>query len=66
MKQKAVLVTGMAGFIGFHTAKRLAEVGETVVGFDNLNYYYDPKLKIARLGQLGFSDIYFAPFEIKI
>ena len=47
-----VLVTGHAGFIGFHTAKRLLERGDSVVGFDNVNDYYDPALKRARLGVL--------------
>lgn len=46
------LVTGAAGFIGFHVAKRLLEQGRTVVGLDNLNAYYDPALKRARLAQL--------------
>jgi UDP-glucuronate 4-epimerase len=50
-----VLVTGIAGFIGFHLAKRLLAEGHPVVGIDNLNDYYDVKLKLARLGQLGFS-----------
>ena len=54
-----VLVTGAAGFIGFHTAKRLLAQGRAVVGLDNLNSYYDPKLKDARLAELckldGFS-----------
>jgi UDP-glucuronate 4-epimerase len=44
-----VLVTGNAGFIGFHTAKRLLERGDAVVGFDVVNDYYDPSLKEARL-----------------
>ncbi len=44
-----VLVTGNAGFIGFHTAKRLLERGDAVVGFDSVNDYYDPGLKEARL-----------------
>jgi UDP-glucuronate 4-epimerase len=48
----AVLVTGSAGFIGFHTAQRLLARGETVIGLDNLNAYYDPALKQARLDQL--------------
>ena len=43
-----VLVTGAAGFIGFHTAKQLLERGETVVGVDNFNDYYDVTLKEAR------------------
>lgn len=44
-----ILVTGAAGFIGFYLSKRLLEEGRTVVGYDNLNDYYDPKLKEARL-----------------
>ena len=47
-----VLVTGAAGFIGFHVAKRLLADGQQVVGLDNLNDYYDPALKAARLAQL--------------
>lgn len=46
------LVTGNAGFIGFHTARRLLERGEAVVGFDSVNDYYDPTLKEARLKEL--------------
>ncbi len=48
----SILVTGVAGFIGFHVAKRLAEWGEAVLGVDNLNDFYDPMLKEARLRQL--------------
>lgn len=44
-----ILITGAAGFIGFHLSKRLLEDGHNVVGIDNLNNYYDPKLKKARL-----------------
>lgn len=47
-----VLVTGCAGFIGMHVAKRLLERGDEVVGIDNVNDYYDPDLKLARLAQL--------------
>ena len=47
-----VLVTGAAGFIGFHTAQALLARGDEVVGVDNLNDYYDPKLKSARLAIL--------------
>jgi UDP-glucuronate 4-epimerase len=50
-----VLVTGIAGFIGFHLARRLLAEGHPVVGIDNLNDYYDVELKLARLRQLGFS-----------
>ncbi len=47
-----ILVTGAAGFIGFHTAKALLDRGDTVVGLDNMNDYYDPSLKQARIDQL--------------
>jgi len=47
-----VLVTGAAGFIGFHVAHRLLVAGRNVVGLDNLNTYYDPALKMARLREL--------------
>jgi len=47
-----VLATGAAGFIGMHACKRLLERGHQVLGIDNLNAYYDPALKIARLEQL--------------
>jgi UDP-glucuronate 4-epimerase len=47
-----VLVTGSAGFIGFHVAKMLLERGDDVVGFDNVNDYYDVSLKEARLNKL--------------
>jgi UDP-glucuronate 4-epimerase len=52
MTQDAILVTGAAGFIGFHVAQRLLSSGREVVGFDSVNNYYDPKLKEARLGVL--------------
>lgn len=47
----AILVTGVAGFIGFNVARRLLARGETVVGIDNVNDYYDTRLKHARLAQ---------------
>ena len=49
----SVLVTGAAGFIGYHTTLRLLGRGERVVGVDNLNAYYDPAMKRARLEQLA-------------
>ena len=49
---KKILITGSAGFIGFHVAKRLLEQGHTVVGVDNLNSYYSVQLKKDRLKQL--------------
>ncbi len=48
-----ILVTGSAGFIGYHTTKFLLEQGETVVGLDSINDYYDVNLKYARLEQCG-------------
>src|SRR6202045_546721 len=53
MAADPVLVTGAAGFIGFHVARRLLAAGRPVVGLDNLNAYYDPALKQARLDELG-------------
>lgn len=47
-----ILVTGAAGFIGYHVARRLLERGDDVVGADNVNEYYEPSLKEARLAQL--------------
>ena len=44
-----ILVTGTAGFIGFHLARKLLEQGHDVIGYDNVNHYYDPSLKEARL-----------------
>jgi UDP-glucuronate 4-epimerase len=48
----SILVTGAAGFIGYHVSRRLLERGDRVIGVDNLNAYYDPMLKEARLAQL--------------
>ena len=48
-----ILVTGAAGFIGFHLSQKLLELGHTVVGIDNINDYYDVNLKYARLKELG-------------
>ncbi len=52
MSGRAILVTGAAGFIGFHVARALLETGHDVVGLDNLNAYYDPELKRSRLAFL--------------
>lgn len=48
-----ILVTGTAGFIGYHLAKKLLQRGDEVVGLDNINDYYDVNLKYARLAELG-------------
>lgn len=48
-----ILLTGVAGFIGSAVAEKLLKTGNEVVGVDNLNEYYDPELKISRLGELG-------------
>lgn len=54
------LVTGVAGFIGFHVAQALLKQGKIVVGLDNINDYYDPRLKMARLNRLeSYSDFSF-------
>ena len=60
-----ILITGTAGFIGFHVAKKLLEGGNEVVGLDNINDYYDVHLKHARLAELGI-DIKSASTLIKL
>jgi UDP-glucuronate 4-epimerase len=50
-----ILVTGTAGFIGYHLAKKLLDRGDEVVGIDNINDYYDVNLKYGRLNELGIS-----------
>ena len=47
--KKTILVTGSAGFIGFHLCKKLLELGNKVIGLDNVNNYYDITLKEKRL-----------------
>ena len=63
---KKVLVTGAAGFIGFHLCNRLFELNHEVVGIDNLNDYYDVNLKLERLKQLnGHKNFKFVKIDIK-
>ncbi|MFC5623260.1 NAD-dependent epimerase/dehydratase family protein [Algoriphagus winogradskyi] len=60
-----ILVTGAAGFIGFHLCKKLIDDGHTVIGVDNINDYYDPTLKIGRISQLGIDRELSLPFDIE-
>ena len=60
-----ILITGVAGFIGFHTCKGLLERGEIVLGIDNINDYYDPKLKQKRLEILNkYKNFFFYKIDI--
>ena len=52
--KKTIVITGVAGFIGYSLAKRLLDLGYKVIGIDNINEYYDPKLKEYRLKILGY------------
>src|ERR1700722_9482996 len=66
MAAQPILVTGAAGFIGFHVARQLVEQGRPVVGVDNLNAYYDPALKEARLAELArFQEFSFRKLDLK-
>lgn len=58
------LVTGAAGFIGSHVSKRLLDAGHEVVGLDNLNDYYDPNLKLARLELLKSESFTFHKLDL--
>lgn len=63
-----ILVTGTAGFIGFHVSKKLIDLGFEVYGIDNLNAYYDVRLKIDRLKELGIdiqSELFMRQQEVK-
>ena len=60
-KDKTYLITGGAGFIGFHLSKRLLGLGAKVIGLDNMNDYYDVSLKEARLNILT-ARIYNMPY----
>lgn len=64
MMKHPLLVTGCAGFIGMSTTKRLLQQGETVVGVDNLNNYYDQQLKLDRLAQLTHPNFHFHQVDI--
>ena len=48
----SILITGAGGFIGFHISKKILNEGISVIGYDNLNDYYDPSLKKARIEEL--------------
>lgn len=61
-----ILITGVAGFIGFHLAKRLLDEQKEVVGVDNLNPYYDVNLKLARLKQIeNYKNFKFVKIDLK-
>jgi GDP-D-mannose dehydratase len=58
-----ILVTGAAGFIGYHIARALLERGHEVVDIDNINSYYDVKLKYARLHETGILEKEIKPYQ---
>lgn len=65
VNKNKILITGAAGFIGFHLSKRLLDQGHTVIGIDNLNNYYEPKLKEDRLAILQkYSNFTFHKIDI--
>ena len=63
-----ILVTGAAGFIGFHTCLKLVKLGHEVYGIDNINNYYNPRLKFKRLNELGLKNLnqYFLIKKFKV
>lgn len=66
MNSCRILVTGAAGFIGFHLSKKLSELGHQVTGIDNINDYYDPRLKHSRLEILkAYSGFSFHEIDLK-
>ena len=62
--KRPILVTGAAGFIGATVCKRLLAEGESVIGIDNINDYYDPGLKISRLDTIKHNNWEFAKLDI--
>jgi UDP-glucuronate 4-epimerase len=62
---KKILITGAAGFIGFHLSQKLLKEGYEIYGIDNLNSYYDPALKQARLVQLQVSNFKFQQLDLQ-
>jgi UDP-glucuronate 4-epimerase len=64
MDRKKILVTGVAGFIGYHLAKKLCGLGQSVVGIDNLNDYYSKQLKLDRLSDITSSEFTFHELDI--
>ena len=61
------LITGATGFIGFHISRKLLEQGHKVIGIDNLNHYYDVKLKKKRLNLLkNYQNFSFFKCDLKI
>ena len=66
MKNKKIIVTGSSGFIGFHVSKLLLENNFILMGIDNHNNYYDPKLKIKRCNLLKkYKNFKFIKLDIK-
>ena len=65
MTKKCILITGAAGFIGFHMAQHLHERGDDVIGYDNFNAYYDPQLKRARAVELAKQGISVLEADLK-
>ena len=61
-----ILITGVAGFIGFHTALKLLKRGDNIIGIDNINNYYDQKLKKDRLNHLKIIPKKFKFFKVDL